>query len=106
METAYSLVFVTAKGPAEARKIQEALVKERLAACAKVLSGIHSCFSWKGKVEKAEESLLIIETKTSLLDRLFKRVRELHSYEVPAISAVPLLKGNSGYLRWIDEATG
>lgn len=100
----HSLVFVTASSLEEARKLQEALVKERLAACVKILPGVESCYTWKGKVEKAEEVLLLAETKSALLEKLFARVKELHSYEEPAIAAIPM-DGCKGFLKWVDEVT-
>jgi len=104
MET-YCNVFVTAKDVKEGEKIQSALVKERLAACVKILDNVRSAFTWKGKVEKANEVLLIIETKTSSMDKVLKRIKKLHSYKTPAISAIPIIKGNDEYLAWINEVT-
>ena len=98
------LVFVTAKDEEEGEKIKDALIREKLAACVKS-APVNSTYTWKGKVEKSDEVLLIIETKTPLLEKIFKRIKSLHSYGVPAISAVPLIKGNKEYLKWINEVT-
>jgi len=104
METDFCAVLVTAANSGEGDKIQEALVKEKLAACVNLLP-VSSCYSWKGKIEKEKEVLLIAKTKTSLLDKLIARVKELHSYKVPEVIALPIVKGNPGYLKWIGEVT-
>ncbi len=100
----YVVVFVTAPSAKESQKIVVALVKEKLAACAGVLPGLQSHYRWKGKVESAREHLLIIKTRKSKLPSLMRRVRALHSYDVPEIIALPLLAGNKDYLRWIDAS--
>ena len=98
----YVVVFVTAPSAKEAETIATALVNEKLAACASVLPGLRSHYRWKGKVESARERLLIIKTKKSKLPSLVRRVRALHSYDVPEIIALPILAGDKDYLRWID----
>lgn len=99
----FCVILVTAPAK-EAGKIQEALVRERLAACVNSLP-VSSCYAWKGRTEKAREQLLIIKTRTGLLDRLIRRVKELHPYEVPEIIALPVMKGSKSYLDWIGEET-
>jgi periplasmic divalent cation tolerance protein len=99
------VVFVTAPTAREARLLAETLVKEKLAACASVLPGLRSVYRWKGKVESASESLLLIKTRRSRLTALTRRVKALHPYEVPEIVACPVVGGNPDYLRWVEEST-
>lgn len=99
----YAIVYITASNIGEARDLVEAIVKERLAACANVVESVESTYWWQGKIERDDEALIILKTKESKLDELIKRVKELHSYENPEIVAIPILKGSSDYLRWIDE---
>ena len=101
----YVIVYVTAKGDAEAKKIGEAVVKDRLAACANIIPSISSIYWWKGKIEKNSEAALIVKTKKSLVKRLIKRIKELHSYEVPTIDAIEVSEGNPECFRWIEEVT-
>ena len=95
------IVFVTVPKD-EAKGLQEQLVREKHAACISK-TAVESCYFWKGKMEKEEEYLLIIKTKASLLDKLIARIEELHSYDTPEILALPILKGSSAYLKWMDE---
>ena len=80
-----------------------ALVEERLAACVNRLGPVQSTYRWKGQVERSEEHLLIIKTSEGLFDRLNKRVQELHSYSVPEVIALPIVDGNEGYLKWLED---
>ena len=99
------VIFVTVGSEDEAEKIAEGLVEERLAACVSIVPKIRSIYTWKGKVEREEELLLIIKTKEELFERVRDRVKELHSYEVPEIIAIPVTNGLKEYLDWIDEVT-
>ncbi len=97
------VVLVTTSSREEAEKIAQALIKERLAACINIIDGIKSIYWWKGKIEESKEALMIIKSKINVLGHLIKCVKELHSYTVPEIIALPIISGNSDYLKWIDE---
>ncbi len=102
----FIVVYVTAGSPAEAERVARALVEERLAACVNRVAPVQSIYRWKGKVEQSEEQLLIIKTRSTLFTALEKRVRELHSYSVPEIIALPIIDGSDGYLKWLGEQVG
>lgn len=104
-DSGYIVVFITTASPEEAETVAYTLVKEKLAACVNIVSPIKSIYTWQGKVEEATECLLIAKTTTPLFQLLKKRVKELHSYEVPEIISLPLLSGEEDYLRWIEEVT-
>lgn len=97
------LVYVTTKDRDEAKAIGTALVQERLAACANIIDGMESIYRWEEKVETANESILIIKTTYNNITKLTRRIKELHSYDVPAIVSINLAEqeGNSEYLNWI-----
>lgn len=46
---------------------------------------------------------MMIKSKIEVFDELVKSVRAIHSYQVPEILAVPVQRGFTGYLAWIDE---
>jgi periplasmic divalent cation tolerance protein len=100
------VILVTAGSAKEAQRIAANLIKNKLAACVNIISGIQSVFWWKGKVDKASEALLMIKSKRSLLPKIIKAVRAVHSYEVPEIIALPIVGGERKYLRWIDDSIG
>ena len=96
-------VTITTASRTEAENIARAVVTEKLAACANILSGVRSIYRWQGKVEEADEVMLIVKTTVEKFDVLSVRVKELHSYECPCIVAMPIVAGDAGYLAWIRE---
>lgn len=95
------VVLVTASSPEEAARLAQALVDERLAACVNVVPGLRSTYRWQGRVETADEVLLIVKTARHLLAATSERVRALHSYSVPEIIALPIVGGSTSYLEWL-----
>lgn len=100
------VVFITTHDEKEAATLARALIEARLAACVNIINGIRSIYRWQGKVEENAEVLMIVKTRQDLFDPLAERVRELHSYDVPEIIAVPVTRGSEAYLRWINNSTG
>ncbi|MBP8645601.1 MAG: divalent-cation tolerance protein CutA [Syntrophobacteraceae bacterium] len=103
--TGVSVVFVTVGNAEEGTRIAQTLVDEKLIACANILPQVRSVYRWKGKVCREEEQLLLMKTRSSLFPALMKRIRELHSYEVPEIVAFPLSDGLPEYLQWVMDNT-
>jgi uncharacterized protein involved in tolerance to divalent cations/8-oxo-dGTP pyrophosphatase MutT (NUDIX family) len=99
----FIIVYVTAGSAEEGEHLAQALVGEKLAACVNRIKSVQSTYRWQGQVEQSDEELLIIKTRKELFPALEKRVRELHSYSVPEIIAVPLVAGSAGYLRWLQD---
>ena len=99
----YAIVFITAPTKNEAERISHVLLDKRLIACANIIEGVKSTFWWQGKLENAEEVLLIAKTSASLIKKLIKTVKTAHSYDTPEIIAVPIIEGYKPYLKWISE---
>jgi len=102
-EPAYTVLFITTATAEEAEQISKVLLEQRKIACTNIVPGVSSHFWWQGKLDSAEESLLIVKTKVSLLSEVIALVKTIHSYDVPEIIALPIISGNQDYLRWIDE---
>lgn len=100
----HRVVLATASSEKEARKIGMELLKEKLAACVSIVPKISSSYWWKGKIETASESLLIIKTTSTRTAKLIRKVKAVHSYSVPEVIALPILEGNPEYLRWISQS--
>lgn len=100
----YRLVYVTTASKKEAENISRTLVEEKLIACANIFP-IRSIYLWKEKVQNEEEVAMFIKTKAKLVDEVIKKVKELHSYEVPCIISLIVEKGYIEFLKWIDEST-
>ena len=101
----FVVVLVTCGSEEEASKIAHALVDERLAACANIISPIRSIYRWQGKILDEREWLLVVKTQETRFQDLEKRVKSLHSYQVPEIISLPILAGSSSYLSWLEEST-
>jgi periplasmic divalent cation tolerance protein len=95
------LCYCSCPDAGSAQAIAEALVDERLAACAQSLPGMRSTYRWRGAVTTDAEVLLLIKTTAGALDALTGRVLELHPYEVPEVIAVPVERGHAAYLDWV-----
>ncbi len=100
----YIVVFVTAGSIKQAGVIATELLKQKAAACVNT-AGIDSLFTWKSKIEKTKEILLIVKSQRKLFRKIEKIVRKFHSYEVPEIIALPVIAGHKPYLDWINEST-
>lgn len=98
-------IYVTVPSEAEAQKIAEAVVVDRLAACANIIPGMKSVYHWQGKIEQANETVLIFKTRDTLFDAVEARVKELHSYDTPCIVSLPLTDVNDGFMQWIFAET-
>jgi len=97
----FIIVLITAPNKHEAANIVRTLLEEKLIACANILDKVHSLFWWREKVEDEEESLVLMKSKQTLFKKLSDRITELHSYDVPEILALPIVKGSQAYLDWI-----
>jgi periplasmic divalent cation tolerance protein len=98
-------VYVTASDGAEALRIGDVVVAERLAACANVLEGMRSVYWWQGKVQHGQEAVLILKTTADRQEALIERVRQLHSYDCPCIEALPVVAGHAPFLAWVESET-
>ena len=89
-----------------ARRIADALVAGRLAACANIFPEIESVYRWKGKIENETEVPLVVKTREELFGQVQDKVREIHPYETPSIIGVPVGRVNADYLEWVYAETG
>ena len=97
----YLIVFITASNKEEAVKIIRTLLEERLIACANMINSVSSFFWWKEKIEEEKEVLVIMKSNQEFFQKLSNRVKELHSYEIPEILALPIVEGSKSYLDWM-----
>jgi len=97
------VVLITTGSEEEAHRIADLLLSQRKAACVNIVPSIASLFWWQDKLDSAQESLLIVKTKASVLNEIVSLVKELHSYDIPEIIALPVIGGNQDYLEWIGK---
>ncbi len=98
----YFTVYITTQDKEAALRLGEALVRERLAACANILEGVNSVYWWQGALERSTEAACLLKTNRDNLEALIRRARELHAYETPCVTAWPISSGNPDFFTWID----
>lgn len=96
------LLYCTAASTAEAEKVAEAVVRQRLAACANIIPGMRSLYWWQGKLERGEEAVLILKTRPDLVEAATAAVKAAHSYSVPCVLPIGVGEGgNADYVAWL-----
>ncbi|WP_027083775.1 divalent-cation tolerance protein CutA [Lysobacter sp. HA18] len=95
------VLHCTCPDAATADRIATALVDERLAACVQQLPGLRSTYRWEGRVERADEILLLIKTADDRIPDVAARVQALHPYDVPELLALDATAGAPAYLDWV-----
>jgi periplasmic divalent cation tolerance protein len=99
------LVYTTWPSIVEAERAGRAIVERRLAACVNILPGMISHYWWEGKIERAEEAVMLVKTRAALAEAVRQAVKELHSYQTPAIMFLPVENADPDYHAWIVKET-
>lgn len=100
----YSMVYITTSGGEESKKIAKVLLEEKIVACANILPNMESIYWWEGKLEEDVESILLVKTRSELVDKVIDKVREIHSYQTPCALEIQIKKGSPDYLDWLDNS--
>ncbi len=100
------IVVLSAGSEEEARLLATSLVEERLVACCTRIPGATSWYMWQGRMEEAQECILLCKTFSDRVVELQRRVVELHSHEVPEIITVPASHVSASYLAWMRNTLG
>ena len=98
------VVYVTAPGAEAAEALASALLAADAVACCN-LSPVKSMYTWKGKVEKDDETLMMMKTRRGKLEDVKRIVKEVHEYDVPEVIAVEVKGGSDEYLNWVRDET-
>ncbi len=98
------IVLTTAGSEEEARKISRHLVERGLAACVNIIPRVESIYRWQGKVESAQEWLLIVKTTAVRFPAVRDAICELHSYDLPECIVLSVEDGSLPYLKWLEES--
>jgi periplasmic divalent cation tolerance protein len=99
----FFLVYVTCVNVDEAGTISEALIAEKLIACANIMPVMQAICLWQGELARSDEVVLLLKTSADKFEAVRRRVRELHSYQVPAIFALPIEAIDDDYAKWAKE---
>ena len=99
------LILVTVSSESEGKRISDALLSCRLAACVSIVPKVTSSYWWENSIQRSDETLLIAKSRAALLDEVVKCVKEHHAYTVPEIIAMGIAGGNEEYLEWVGKET-
>jgi periplasmic divalent cation tolerance protein len=100
------LVYTTWPSAGEAEAAGRRLVEQKLCACINILPAMVSVYAWEGKIERAEEAVMILKTARNRAAELMAAVRAAHPYDTPAILEIPVAGIDPGYSAWIAAETG
>lgn len=100
------LAFSTFPRAELAEKVSRQLIEEKLVACANILPLVRSLYRWEGKIESAEETLVVFKTTANRFADLRSKLQALHPYDVPELVCVHVTDGLPDYLRWVAESCG
>jgi periplasmic divalent cation tolerance protein len=102
MRQGHQIIHCSCPDRETAEQLGYRLINEKLAACVNIIPGVFSIYPWQGKIETAEEHLLLIKTQERLYPQLASCIRNYHPYDVPEIVAVAIAQADPEYLQWID----
>lgn len=99
------LIYTTFPTFDDAKRVGDALVGAKLAACVNIFPHMLAIFEWQGRREHASEVAMIVKTRTELEDAVLAETKRLHPYEVPALIVLPVTGGSAEYSDWIMAQT-
>ena len=102
MENDCVVVWTTISRTADGHKLASTLVSERLAACVNILQPCRSIYRWEGVVQSATETPALFKTTLDKADALIARIKELHSYDIPAIVVWPIERLPADFGDWVE----
>jgi periplasmic divalent cation tolerance protein len=100
-----AVIYSTIDKIQDARKIANTLVEEQLVACVNIIPKVESVYKWQGKVENANEIILIAKTADANVKKTIQRIKKLHTYDLPDIIVLPIIGGLKDYLDYIANET-
>jgi periplasmic divalent cation tolerance protein len=103
MQDSFIEVILTCTNKEEAQAIATSLLDKHLVACVES-STIESRFWWKGNIEEANEVRLTMLSSTTKFDTIYQQVKKIHSYDTPALRAVPISEVTSATKTWLRES--
>lgn len=86
-----------------ARDAADVLLENKLAACVSITAPLESHFIWQGKVEHAEEYMMLIKTEQVHFYKIQETITAMHPYDVPELVALSA-SASAPYLAWLRSS--
>lgn len=99
------LIRITCPSQRVANGIAEAAIEQRLAACANVDGPVMATYRWKGVIEQAWEFVLWLKAPEANFAKIETLVKDLHPYEVPAMTGMAITHAGADFAAWMQENT-
>jgi len=90
----------------EAKKIAQALIEQRLAACVNILPAVESIYLWKDKIETSCEVKVFIKTLRERFPEVRDYISGHCSYETPEIVFFEIGGTAHSYGAWMKNVCG
>ncbi|XP_030599179.1 protein CutA homolog isoform X1 [Archocentrus centrarchus] len=100
----HSVLVINSPNEQTAKDIGRAIMERRLAASINILFRTSTMYYWKGEIQDASEILMLVKTKTSMIQKVVDYVRSVHPYANPEVLSFPVDDGSLAYMKWMDEA--
>jgi periplasmic divalent cation tolerance protein len=100
-----ALVYTTWPDLASAELAASSLLEARLAACLNILPGMTSLYRWEGRIERSNEVVMLIKTRSELTAACIAHVCQHHPYANPAALVLAIPDGAAAFVAWIQAAT-
>ena len=97
-------VYITCKDMKEAKLIAAHLLKKKLIACANIFP-VTSMYRWQGKVVDEPEIAMLCKARKESFERIREETRQMHSYEIPCIVALPWHDSDEEFRKWVESET-
>ena len=100
----FLLIYCPVPSLKEGELIAKHLLSLKWTACVNLIPQGVSFYEWEGKIQKSKEFIMILKTKKTLSNRVFKEIIKKHSYDCPSICAFTLDKASLSFLKWMDQS--
>ncbi|KAF7217548.1 protein CutA homolog isoform X1 [Nothobranchius furzeri] len=100
----YSVLLINSPNVQTAKDVGRAVMEKHLAASVNIFSKTSTMYYWKGEIQDASETLMLVRTKTSRIQQVVEYMRTIHPYANPEVLGFSVEDGSSAYMKWMDEA--
>ena len=97
------IVYITTDSTDEARRIGRRLLDTKLVACVNIIAGMHSMYWWEDRIAESKETILMAKSIDNNLELITQTVKDIHSYELPCVTAFPITGGSQEFIQWIES---